>query len=96
MGDVRVEIDHSGAASVLRSAGVSADIASRASSIASSATAATLAGGSFDNPAYVVRSGEGTFHGTSRSYSSVIAANPASMADNAKNNTLLKSIDAGR
>lgn len=96
MGDVRVEIDHSGAASVLRSAGVSADLAARAASIAAAASAETPSGGPFDNPAYVVQGGEGSFHGTARAYSSVIAANPASIVDNIKRKTLLKSIDAGR
>lgn len=82
------------AANAFRNSGpVASDIESRARAIAADAQAKTHESGqAFRNPGYAVR----TERGKTRCHGLVIAANPHTMSDNRKNNTLLKSIDAGR
>lgn len=66
---------------IRRSPGVAADVDSRAARIAAAA------GTGFE---------AGSFEGKSRHRASVITATPKARARNAKRNTLLRSIDAGR
>lgn len=82
----------SGANAVRNSSGVVSKIQSMAESIADAASAKTPTLGKTRNSNYFVT----VRHGRQRAFANVVTGNYASKKDNAKNNTLLKSIDAGR
>lgn len=75
------------------SSAIQSDLLARGKSIAQAASASTPHSEStMHNPDYIVKVREGKM----RASAAVIAANPDSIIDNRKRNTLLKSLDAGR
>lgn len=81
-----------GANAVRNSGGVVSKIENMANSIAASASSKTPAMGKPKNNNYFVS----VHHGRQRAFANVVTGNYAAKRDNAKNNTLLKSMDAGR
>lgn len=78
---MKVVINHAGIRALLRSPAVAQDLLRRAQRIAAAA-----------GPGY-----EASVNvGPNRARASVITASPAAIRDNAKNQTLLRSLDAGR
>lgn len=89
MAKVRVKMNSAGAQAILNSAGVQGDLLRRAQAIANRANSQldTLDGGAFVAD---VRPGR------TRARAAVKARGPYPRAHNARHNTLLKSLDAGR
>ncbi len=91
MPSARVKISPAGARALLNSPGVLADLTARADAIAARACA-SCSPDRMDNAPYTAHSSKGG----GRSRASVVASSTHGKNDNAKNNTLLKSMDAGR
>ena len=93
MAKVQVEVSRRAVQRIQKSPVVQADLKRRAEAIAKSADAQTSPNPpSMRNPNYVSFVTVGNVAAKGR----VVASNPHSMRDNARNNTLLKSMDAGR
>lgn len=88
---VKVRISSAGAKALLTSAGVAADIESRASAIAVSACAKTSPD-EMRNAPYMSE----VDNGGTRARGRVWTASPHGIRSNNKHNTLLNSLDAGR
>lgn len=86
MGKVRVEMDDAGCRALLNSAGVQAEVLRRAQAVAAAASGRA----SFGTYEADVRPGR------KRATAMAKAIDKAAALDNARNNTLAKSIDAGR
>lgn len=91
MPSVKVKVSAAGARALLRSPGVLSDIGRRAEAIAARACA-SCSPDPMDNEPYTAHAGLGK----GRARASVVASSTHGKRDNTKNNTLLKSLDAGR
>ena len=93
MAKVQVEVSQQAVQSIQKSPEMQADLKRRADAIAKSADSQTSPNpSSMRNENYVSFVTVGDISAKGR----VVASNPHSMRDNARNNTLLKSMDAGR
>lgn len=92
MSKARVVINPAGAVRLLGSDEVAADLARRARAIAAKANVGLSPDGMGNDP-YTAKDGKA---GRGRARASVVASSPHGIHDNARNNTLLKSLDAGR
>ncbi len=92
MGKPKARIKPAGANALRNSSKITSYLKSKGESIAKMADARIKSSDKeFKNPNYVVR----VRHSPERTHVSVIAANPHSINDNLKNNTLLKSLGSG-
>ena len=91
MPSAKVRISPAGARAVLTSPGVAADLSARAEAIAARACA-SCSQDKMRNDPYTAHASKGR----GRARASVVASSSHGANDNAKNNTLLKSLDAGR
>ena len=88
---IRVRINSAGARAVLTSAGVAADIGARAIAVATEANRMTSPDEMRNDPFMADGDSDG-----SRARARAFAATPHGINSQNKNNTLLKSLDAGR
>lgn len=86
-----VRLNPAGARALLRSPGVLADLVRRAGAVAARACS-SCSPDAMDNRPYTAHAEVGK----GRARASVVASSTHGKRDNAKNNTLLKSLDAGR
>lgn len=91
MPSVKVRINSAGAMALLSSPGVAADLSARAEAIAARACASCSTDKMRNDP-YTANASKGG----DRASASVVTSSTHGKRDNAKNNTLLKSLDAGR
>lgn len=89
MSKVKIVISHAGAKEILRSQGVKADLLERAERIRSSAIAS--------DPRLTAEDiGANAVDGRTRARAGVVTATRKARSINAKHNTILKALDAGR
>lgn len=91
MAKVKVKMNSSGALEVLNSDGVVEHLQGIAEGIKAAADAQTSVKSGMRNDNYIVKANKGT----GRARASVIAANPHSIRQQQKNNTLIKCIGSG-